>query len=145
MQMKTPRKNFIPIWEQFHDKIIGLEFHESDQWKQKFKKNGGSSDLAVDLEKTKEPWRPADLRRKCYKVRGHGGGLSAAFLDTRTLQHTYIHNTYHIQADDAVSSLLWRAEPAHPAKGMPKQLASRGMPKQTKLNKNVHRDLHTYN
>ena len=42
---------------------------------------GGSSDLAGDPEKTKEPRRPADLRWKFYKDPSHGGGLRAALLD----------------------------------------------------------------
>ena len=47
-------------------------------------KNGGNSDLTVDPEKTTEPCRPADLRRKCYKDReGHGGGLRAALLNKK--------------------------------------------------------------
>ena len=44
-------------------------------------KIGGSSDLAVDPEKTNQPRRPADLRWKFYRDRGHGGGLRAALLD----------------------------------------------------------------
>ena len=45
------------------------------------KKIGGSSDLAVDPEKTKEPRRPADLRWKFYKDPSHGGGVRATLLD----------------------------------------------------------------
>ena len=48
------------------------------------KKIGGSSDLAVDPEKTKEPRRPADLRWKFYKDPSHGGGLRAALLSQGT-------------------------------------------------------------
>ena len=61
------------------------------------KKIGGSSDLAVDPEKTKEPRRPADLRWKFYNDPNHGGGSSAAllyiyiYIYTYTYIHTYIH------------------------------------------------------
>ena len=51
--------------------------------KAKIQKNkmGGSYDLAVDPEKTKELRRATDLRLKLYKDPSHGGGLRAALLD----------------------------------------------------------------
>ena len=57
-------------------------------------KNDGSSDLAVDPEKTKEPRRPADLRWKFYKDPSHGGGLRAALLYIYIYIYIYIKIPY---------------------------------------------------
>ena len=62
----------------------------------KIQKNGGSSDLAVDPEKTKEPRRPADLRWKFYKDPSHGGGLRAALLDIYIYIYIYIYMHTHL-------------------------------------------------
>ena len=55
------------------------------------KKKRARSDLAVDLEQTKEPRRPTNLPWETYKDPNHGGGLRATLIYIYIYIYTFIY------------------------------------------------------